>query len=170
MHWKDAKQKLWASGPLEPYQAAERLLRMLRMTDPPFDPFDIATQLGVRFREMHAPGLPAGMLMSNEAGDANVYFRAADTREQKRFTMAHELGHLMLHPTGLAFHDTMEPSRAPREVEANSFATSLLMPWDRVKLVAQQENFSIKRLARHFQVTEAMMERRLVAVYSGSFA
>ncbi|MFF2189149.1 ImmA/IrrE family metallo-endopeptidase [Streptomyces sp. NPDC058155] len=51
------------------------------------------------------------------------YFPASGDRD--RFTLAHELGHLVLH--------TFRPRAKNAEAEANRFASALLMPYDRAR-------------------------------------
>lgn len=64
----------------------------------------------------------------------------ANIHEGKRnFILAHELGHLLLHPnlmpvftdTSLTLSDWYK--KGPHEIEANAFATELLMPFDLFK-------------------------------------
>lgn len=64
--------------------------------------------------------------------------------ECQRFTLAHELAHLMLHPAGVKFRDppisayeALTAIRNPEEREANIFATELLMPERRVEMEFQ---------------------------------
>ncbi|MGV2982070.1 XRE family transcriptional regulator [Microbacterium sp. AGC85] len=46
------------------------------------------------------------------------------TAERQRFTMAHELGHAVMH-----IHDHVEEATAGQEKEADSFAGEFLLPW-----------------------------------------
>lgn len=99
--------------------------------------------------------------------DDGNYFRA-------RFTMAHELGHYLLHahligegvddslayrsePDGNFYNQNIGPSE---ETEANKFAAGLLMP--KSKLTAEDAvGRSIVDLAKLFQVSQKAMEIRL---------
>jgi Zn-dependent peptidase ImmA (M78 family) len=76
--------------------------------------------------------------------DARIAVRSSgQTLERRRFTVAHELGHVLLHPLGTHFRDS---SKAPRktevEREADNFAGKLLMPGQAVssyvELLAKQ--------------------------------
>lgn len=102
------------------------------------------------------------------------------SRVQKRFTIAHEFGHFLLHE-GIADHVDREyrmnfsSSEANNssdviEIEANFFADNLLMP----KEFLDNENSEralyseqhLKIIARKFRVSELAMSRQLSRVYS----
>lgn len=72
----------------------------------------------------------------------------------QRFTLAHELGHAVLHPHGGGIHrdrplDGVSRSRAPDEMEADRFATHFLMP---EKLV--RDRFERHFHTQRFELTE----------------
>lgn len=52
------------------------------------------------------------------------------SRERRLFTLAHELGHILLHSHGPSIEDMDDESAEKSENEANAFAASLLMPED----------------------------------------
>jgi hypothetical protein len=63
----------------------------------------------------------------------DVYERAGDDHPRDRFTMCHELGHLMLHRNvALSRIDPFKPPKIFRnsEWQADTFASHLLMPQD----------------------------------------
>jgi len=81
---------------------------------------------------------------------------------KRNFVLAHELGHLLLHPNLMpVFSDTTKTlsdwyKNGPHEVEANAFATELLMPEDlfRNKVKKKKLNISlIEEVADHFKVS-----------------
>lgn len=87
-------------------------------------------------------------------------------RNRRRFTLAHELGHLVLRHHQLRLQDTSfldpplrEPEeiiwepRDPVEVEANQFAAELLMPLALFKKEWQASG-DVKQLAARYQVSE----------------
>lgn len=72
---------------------------------------------------------------SNTIGVVNTY-----SCECQRFTLAHEIGHWLLHPEEVKFRDapimaldSVSLTRDPSEREANAFAAELLMPQKTVK-------------------------------------
>lgn len=89
----------------------------------------------------------------------SVYERACDGEGRDRFTMCHELGHLMMH-RGIAF-SRIDPFRPPKiycnsEWQADTFASHLMMP---SKFVAQC--VSVDQLVDTFGVSlEAALARR----------
>jgi Zn-dependent peptidase ImmA (M78 family) len=125
---------------------------------PPFDVRGIADQIGVVVRDVPSPGWD-GAVRSN-ATSAIVWLNADHPEARRRFTLAHELGHLLLHPTGEMFRDSESQLAAPdrREVEANKFAAALLMPISVLEpIVVGPRPRTAAQLAALFQVSvEAM--------------
>ena len=102
------------------------------------------------------------------------------TRERRRFALAHELGHFMLHIAPLDDFNSFQEIEDQnisfnrndnwdyKEMEANNFAAQLLMP---AKLVEEQVQLLIEKaptkedmitqLAKHFTVSVQAMEYRL---------
>src|SRR4051794_6893018 len=79
-----------------------------------------------------------GMVHRNTDGSAVIGVNSNDSINRRRFTIAHEIGHLVLHkdealhvderyPIGLRT-DQSSLATDSREVEANQFAAELLMP------------------------------------------
>lgn len=98
---------------------------------------------------------------------AKLYVNADDIVERQTFTIAHELGHWILHKKYFDAHPD-EYESFPRfqtvsesdafEKEANFFAANLLVPMRLLKPVA---NASVTSLAKAFGVSRTMMEYRL---------
>ncbi len=91
-----------------------------------------------------------------------------DTRHvhRKRFTVAHEIGHLLLgHTSKHADHviDVYEGiGKDPREIEANQFAAELLMPLAMLKEKIKDGARNVKQLADAFWVSEEAMLRKIL--------
>lgn len=93
---------------------------------------------------------------------------------RQRFTIAHEIGHLLLHVDSSEFVDAATvvgyrvagATSSIDETEANHFAAELLLPW---RLVAREARLvrhlsleeAIGHLASRFQVSEQAMTIRL---------
>lgn len=106
-------------------------------------------------------------------GAANIGYNLGESENRQRFTVAHELGHFVLHSkekqlfvdkTQSTFYRDLNSSSGQlrHEREANSFAAAILMP--RVLVVEELEkkpNSSIKALADKFKVSEQAMTIRL---------
>lgn len=84
---------------------------------------------------------------------------------RQRFTVAHELGHLMLRH-GPAFRDSPDNFNVsvwdPKEVEANRFAADILMPKDAIEyLIRQKKVYSPHDMAAALNVSPIAMQFRL---------
>src|SRR5579859_5170137 len=92
---------------LRPRLAAERLLRWwheasIGESEPPDDdvatPVDIlATRLGLEVAPFHADTRRSGTLGWLEPGEDVIFLREDLPEPVRRFTLAHELGHALLH-------------------------------------------------------------------------
>ena len=100
-------------------------------------------------------------------GEAKLYVNSKDSTERQLFTIAHELGHWMLHkkifdhdpdryPVLPRFQEANE--KDPLEQEANCFAANLLVP---KRLLKPVKSGSVASLAKIFGVSRTMMEFRL---------
>lgn len=112
-----------------------------------------------------------GMIIWIDRGEAHRSPR------RRRFTIAHEIGHLLLHVP--VFHevfydpttDVLEVEEDPpasglpelrrREREANVFARELLMPESLVNAQARATGFNLPALADRFEVSVPAMRLRL---------
>lgn len=87
--------------------------------------------------------------------------------KRQRFTLAHELGHFVLHKNkNTEFNDTtfFRKNEVPDSLEynANEFAAQILMPEERVNYyIRQQDIKSIKTLADIFDVSSSAMRYRV---------
>jgi Zn-dependent peptidase ImmA (M78 family) len=117
-----------------------------------FDPFD-------RYRDE-----VAGFC---DFGSGTIFVNSADPINRQTFTIAHELGHWMLHREYFLAHPDRytifpryqrpEPGN-PFEQEANHFAANLLAP---KRLLAPIKDAPVSVLAKIFAVSQEMMEIRL---------
>lgn len=135
----------------------------------PVDVRRILVDDGVHVIEEPAESDLAGMLLV-DGGRAVIVANSRDAPVRRRFTLAHELGHLQMHwPKGSAvFHRDEQTTRGtdPVEIDANTFAAELLMPEDEIR--AEAEHFKVdlvdeealRALAKKFDVSmQAMMFR-----------
>ncbi len=95
-----------------------------------------------------------------------VDLRAQESWVRKRYTLAHELGHYVLHLGNGArkdlspLHRTENPSTDRMEREANQYAAELLMPAGRIRNL-YRNGTPLDELAAMFQVSKAAMGWRL---------
>jgi Zn-dependent peptidase ImmA (M78 family) len=156
---------------------AEEVVRRHGPSAPPVDPTKIAESLGARVvKEKAQRGEKAG-LVARKGTSIVIGVNAADAPARQRFTIAHEIGHMLLHANeplivderGYALIGELRAGEesSPREIEANSFAAALLMPADWVRDALRESiDFSdddgIAPLARRFNVSQQAMMYRLV--------
>ena len=90
-----------------------------------------------------------------------IYLNKKDSMNRKRFTIAHEIGHLKLNHLGVRMRDsTTSQGTDENEVLANAFAAELLMPEELVEWVYPMVN-SVSRVAQVFGVSEIAAYNRL---------
>lgn len=154
-----------------------QLLEQFRQLGPPVRIEDIAKGFGIEIRAGDL-GEVSGLLARSGSG-AIVGVNSKQSRERRRFTIAHELGHFLLHD-GMSYHvdhsyrlnyRSEESSRATNieEIEANFFAASILMPKRFLDSLSAMEAIDddkkVEYLARLFDVSRHAMSLRLVNVY-----
>lgn len=141
----------------------------------------LAHALGVPVKYAFLPTEVSGML--ERVNDDDVYqitVNAGDPLTRKRFTIAHELGHFMLHRYLLG--DGIDEDRAYRsiaggkykntkigpreETEANKFAANLLMPYELVEKLKKEDGLTTaKELAQRLEVSVHAMSIRMGVPY-----
>ncbi len=157
----------WQKSP--PEVAAEKLLLSDWDYKIPIDVFGIAEKHGVRVEgseEVAQDGLSGKVCI--EDGTPVIRYNPQDTEVRQRFTIAHELGHLVLGHVrnGECHRDPRKNYNTqvfdPDERDANVFAATLLMPVPAVRIALQHINdVSLEKLANLFKVSKTAMEIRL---------
>ena len=140
------------------HHVATRVLRTFGVTKAPVDVRSIAKQMGVEVRETPEPGW-SGAIQSSET-TAVCWLNSTEAEVRKRFTLAHELGHLLLHPLGMEFRDVTFAGSS-RESEANRFAADLLIPLWMLDAYAPSMSGNVESLARAFSVSTHAMQIQL---------
>lgn len=159
----------------EAREAARRVLKEHGVTSAPVPVERIARQLGVRVQYAPLDNDLSGMAHIRE-GVVIVGVNSLHAPNRQRFTLAHELGHVVLHRHIL--EDNVHVDRVllrnrdsssglyKEEVEANSFASELLMPTDIVaemlggRQVILDDDEEVAALAKKFRVSESAMRFR----------
>jgi Zn-dependent peptidase ImmA (M78 family) len=166
------------------YSSAYSLLKHYGIDKTPVNVENIAERMGVVIARHHFAGSESGFALRNDQqGIIGVNTRTS--RKRQRFTIAHEIGHLMLHEgTPLIVDHNIRIDRRDdvssigtdsQEIEANAFGAALLMPHEFVidhvrEFVARIDesggDFSrdqlIAELARDFDVSTEAMGFRLI--------
>jgi Zn-dependent peptidase ImmA (M78 family) len=163
--------------------AAERLVARLGIDSPPVDVHRIASELGLTVVSDNLGADVSALLLTDGVSSViGVHGKHVPTRQ--RFSIAHEIGHFVLrHQFQPGEHVHIDRGRYiserglrastgvdPKEVEANQFAASLLMPAkilrSRVSQLGGQHLLEdeVRQLAREFQVSEQAMTIRLTVL------
>lgn len=136
----------------------------------PVDVKGIAEHFGIRVWELHdlAPNSGTIFVDPKHGGQSgySIGVNASEGFRRKRFTIAHELGHFVLHRNDIGdgiTDDALYRSglSSAKEREANRFAADLLMPQHLIMRVLHQGNHDVASLANLFAVSEAAMRIRL---------
>ncbi len=143
--------------------SARRLLAACDIRKPPVDLRVVAAHLGITYHEVDlGPAMSA--YCCEHAGDRHAFVNTREHPHRRRFSLAHEIGHLELfhrvrfvlrdpididHPPALAINRT----RNPREREADMFAGELLVPLAMLK-TACAVGFDLERLSGTFVVSK----------------
>lgn len=158
--WFQARSRTVLYPP--PDRFADYILRRFGVVEPPVPVDSIASSLGVQVLRVANPGW-SGAALSNET-TATAWINSDEPLARQRFTLAHELGHLLLHPLGVEFRDASFAG-SPRETEANKFAAALLMPLWMVERFARPRAGTPQALAGIFDVSQHAMSVRYAELY-----
>jgi len=148
---------------------ARQTLKDHNMYSIPVDPVVLANKMGVRVSNAVFSDPTLAGMVAKRGDHSSILVKDDDALNRKRFTIAHELGHMLLHlhQDDGEFIDTMDHFRTTGlngnngpEVEANQFAAALLMDSELIKQCwpAVQSSDS---MADIFKVSKEAMEYRL---------
>ncbi|NKJ03853.1 ImmA/IrrE family metallo-endopeptidase [Rhizobium sp. SG741] len=140
----------------------------------PVDPVAVANELGLKVFNATFDDEGIHGLIAKRPTNTSIFVNVNDKPVRKRFTVAHELGHFVLHLAAGEgeFIDTQDNFRTVQdpdtpwddtrraEWEANVFAAALLMPREAV-LRAWKEIGDPDGMAAYFQVSRQAMALRL---------
>lgn len=152
----------------------DSVLHKAKIITPPVPALAIARSYGINVKVGPLPDDLSGFLLhENERAFIGVNSRHAKTRQT--FTLAHELGHFLLHPSAnfvdrklIYFRDTRSAEAIDiKEMQANQFAAELLMPHRFVhrflegKKVDIEDDAFLAGLAHRFGVSVQALTFRL---------
>lgn len=157
-------------------QKAEQILRESDAYRAPV-PLDlVVTHLGL-IAQARALADASGVLVV-ESGRGVITYNAMHSHVRQRFTMAHEIGHYVLHVKNkqprlfidrnvYRRDDESSTGNDLEEIQANKFAAAILMPSDLVRSEIRKQDFDlddeedVAALAKRFGVSTAAMSFRL---------
>ncbi|MBI5229961.1 MAG: ImmA/IrrE family metallo-endopeptidase [Candidatus Magasanikbacteria bacterium] len=153
-------------------QEAEKIFQDFAITIAPIDVKSIAEKMGIEIS--YAPSAKySGMLIRKSDKKSLMGINNNESTGRMRFTIAHELGHYILHPrdsVNIDYRDKHHSiQKSQKEKLADFFAANLLMP---ESLIKNDFNFATKKgiffeddlinLADKYQVSGEAMKWRLV--------
>lgn len=157
-------------------QKAEALLSRCGIAEAPVSVEEVARAVGARVRYSPFEGELAGMLIRGD-GQTTIGVNSLHHPNRQRFTIAHELGHLLLHKGEVHIDRSFRVNRRdevsslavdPDEIEANCFAAELLMPYDLVMAellecdIDVEDESEIRRFAKKYEVSLQAMTHRII--------
>ncbi|MBF4982810.1 ImmA/IrrE family metallo-endopeptidase [Nonlabens mediterrranea] len=158
---------------------AVNLLKKHDLFDYPVDLPKLVQSLDIKMIPHEFDDDVSGMLIIDD-NQVTLGYNVRDGKERKRFTIAHELGHYVLHGNknklfldkkSVYFRNNINSANKKQEIEANRFAAAILMPTELlVKHIEQKIDFydsleeeeAIEKIAFEFKVSKISMTYRLV--------
>ena len=154
-------------------QRATHVLNSHGLNSIPVSPLTLAKRLGMDVRNATFDDETTVGAIAKTGDEVLLLVNADDPPFRKRFTIAHELAHFVLHlPADGEFVDgeanlfrggENQADLSPelrQEIQANLFAVALLMPAAAVRAEWQKLG-SIRKMARRFDVSGAAMGARV---------
>lgn len=157
--------------------AATTLLNQHGLSSPPVDVERLAREQGVLVQKQRFDDDLSGMAFV-KGGRPVIGVNALHHENRQRFSIAHELGHLTLHRSRVT--EELHVDRLnrdarsaagidPLEIEANAFASELLMPRDWILEAVGpagdiEDDAFVDALAKQFRVSRAAMANRLASL------
>lgn len=156
---------------------AEKLLRDCNQLKAPIDVSAVAIACNARVVFEELDDDVSGFLL-RENGSVSIAINKQHPSNRQRFTLAHEIGHLILHADqgdrlwldkAYYFRDgSSSKGDQAAEVQANQFAAGLLMPEELVKAEVEHSvhisDIDVMKLAMKFEVSERAMTFRLISL------
>lgn len=149
---------------------ARRILSNFGLAEPPIDPVTIARGIGVNVTFVEFEPLHDNISGFYDAEEDAIYVNKMEFPLRQTFTVAHELGHKILHEDWarsseykMLLRDAASDSKDPFEQEANSFAANLLVP--REMLNNYWQTLSLDQLSQLFAVSVPVIKNRISFEY-----
>jgi Zn-dependent peptidase ImmA (M78 family) len=159
-------------------QLVHEFLAKYRIKEPPVPVDEIARKLGLEIESRKFADNEFSGILVREGDRAVVGVNASHAPTRQRFSIAHEIGHFLLHEGDRIFIDrsynvslrNAESSLGTNieEIEANTFAANLLVPEQFLRNdpdamdIDLEDEHSIRRLARKYRVSPQAMTFRLL--------
>jgi Zn-dependent peptidase ImmA (M78 family) len=164
-------------------QKVTELLHGNGVAGPPVEVERIAQGLGAQVIYENFKGEVSGLLL-RRGNSIVIGVHKTQPHTRRRFTIAHEIGHLVMHSgalepvhvdRGFDMHLRSPASSTAEdvaEIEANAFAASLLMPREMVmddvdgQMLDFEDPRLVRRLAERYEVSTQAMTFRLINLFA----
>lgn len=133
----------------------------------------VAKDLGISLLNHEFPSGMSGVFI-RQGEELYIGVNKAHATQRKRFTIAHEIGHYILHSEDVMHHDNVnlelpevvlyraDNVSSHNEIEANAFAAELLMPESLIAECIESGVNTVDALATTFNVSPDAMRYRLI--------
>ncbi len=137
-------------------------------TEAPVNVVGLAKKMGLRVFSEDLGNNISGKLYRDKESQAewSISVQSGEVQTRQRFTIAHELGHFVLHKDLIG--SSLEDDAFYRsglahwqETEANNFAADILMPWELINKLTDAGVNTPEALATAFNVSQIAMNIRL---------
>ena len=138
-----------------------------RLRDIPVNIMELVADFHIELKSTPLDNRISGILDMTDSKHPTIHYNSTHGNHRQRFTIAHELGHYVLHGvTALLIEDTNNyystSTTRNQERDANRFAADVLMPMDSIDTVIRQNpSFNLEKLAEMFEVSKVAMSIRL---------
>jgi Zn-dependent peptidase ImmA (M78 family) len=139
----------------------------------PVDVVAIARDIGINvFKAPLGPKIAGVLRRDKEHGGRSgfiILVRDGDPKNRQRFTVAHEIGHFVLHrssaESGIEDDEFYRALSGPMEREANEFAADILMPWELINQLQGSGIVKLNDIAKRLAVSRQALAIRLGLPY-----
>jgi Zn-dependent peptidase ImmA (M78 family) len=145
---------------------ARKVLKDYKLSEIPTDLTVIFQRLDLKYIELNDADEIDGAILEIEGKPAIAVLNKARPLQRQRFTLAHELGHIFLEHIKRDIYDSEEiresdaessgKTKPPKEIEADIFASELLVPYEQLKKY-HADMSNVDKLAVIFQVSKQAM-------------
>ncbi|GJL85790.1 MAG: ImmA/IrrE family metallo-endopeptidase [Micavibrio sp.] len=164
---------------------AQELIKSLKLKSAPIPIEDVAKALGAKVIYSPLNDDHSGMIYAERNGRIIIGINSFHHPNRQRFTLAHEIAHLVLHKKDLLEQVHIDKNANGRrlnrdnrssegedkmEIEANKFAAELLMPTEMVekdikhKSIDIEDEEAVVKLAKKYQVSVQSMSIKLDSI------
>lgn len=142
------------------------MLHKLDILLPPIPIEAVVKRLGINIVKIHFSQY-AGSVDPTSSPAAIITVRGSDALVRQRFTIAHELGHLLFDKLTIQHRDSFFGNlKTKEELRANEFAAALLIPLWMLEPIATSRRRTTEQLAELFQVSASAMTHQLRQIVS----